>query len=68
MHKQGKKAILHIFSSFNNTISFRVGSDVIKYTASPLPLKSSTQIAFQVRTANTATSFTYFDRAKIYKL
>jgi hypothetical protein len=55
-------------SSFNDTLSFRVGNNIIKYTASPLPLKSTTQISYQVRTANTATSFTYFDRTKIYQL
>ena len=54
--------------SFNNTLTFRFGDDTIKYTATPLPLKATTAIAYQVRTANTATSFTYFDRTKIYEL
>jgi hypothetical protein len=54
--------------SYNDTLTFRVGDNIIKYTASPLPLKSTTQISYQVRTAATATSFTYFDRTKIYQL
>jgi len=47
-----------------DTIRFRVGDDEISYHASPNPHKAITQIALQVRTANTATAFTRFKWVK----
>ena len=52
--------------SLGNTIRFRVGADEISYTANPNAHKAATQIALQVRTANTASAFTRFEWLKSF--